>query len=215
MNLFKEALVAALKTVPGTASAIAKAHGIPQSQMSAFTSGNGLPKGETLVLLCEAFQPAEAADLAQAWVRERLGTKLADSILSKEPLDGTELESLSNALPASTLAAFVTLMRTARDDTDFRTTIESLAAFMTPKNEPGSQPPEGPPSDSPPPDEPAPGGRWNITEIHGSDTYPLPPTGRLTGPHGVNEEPPSTPSAKDKLSDAKKRVLKAAARLKR
>lgn len=132
MKLFKDALVEALTTIIPTASAVAKTHGISQSQMSAFTSGGAVPKDDNIKKLCAAFSPDVSAKLAKAWVQERLGPDLADSILAVSREGGSKLELMFSALPGITQAAFLTLMEESRVSVDLRGSLEQLASYIRP-----------------------------------------------------------------------------------
>lgn len=133
MHLFKDTLLQSLEANKMTSAALADKISVARSRISEFTRGISLPKDDTLVLICSAFSPKTAAALASAWLRERLGATLADAILASETLTGTSLEKVYTSLPISTQRAFFDLMTIAREDSDLRTSLESLAAYARPE----------------------------------------------------------------------------------
>lgn len=130
MSLFKDALLAAVGST--SAVVLSERTGISRSRLSEFLNGKSLPKDDSLKELCEAFSPNIQASLASAWIRERLGREIADMILASETLSGTPLEKVYTALPTPTQKAFYDLMTAARDDSDLRASLESLAAYSRP-----------------------------------------------------------------------------------
>lgn len=136
MSLFKDCLLASLESNKMSSAALADKTGVARSRISEFTRGLSLPKDDTLVLICEAFSPKTGAALASAWIRERLGAVLADAILASETLSGTTLEKVYNSLPSTTQRAFFDLMTISREDADLRSSLESLASFARPDEQP-------------------------------------------------------------------------------
>lgn len=133
-SLFEAALSEALGQSGLTASALAEKIAIHRSRISDFADGGSLPKDETLVAICKALPPVNATKVAQAWVRERLGSALSDTILSSgmESGAGSDIEKLYSSLPTAAAAAFRLLMELSREDPDLRQSIISLAAFAEP-----------------------------------------------------------------------------------
>lgn len=132
MSLFKDTLLASLESTNLTSAALADRIGVARSRISEFTRGISLPKDDTLVLICKAFSTKISASLASAWIRERLGPELADSILASDTLKGTTFEKVYTSLPTGTQRAFFDLMSIAREDADLRSSLESLAAYARP-----------------------------------------------------------------------------------
>jgi transcriptional regulator with XRE-family HTH domain len=174
MKLFKQALNNALAAAGKTAATLADDIGTARSRISEFSLGRSLPKDETLVAICSQFPAAVAVNLAQAWVRERLGADLADEILCHGELSGTNLERLYSALPPATRHAFEVLLQTSAEDEDLRVSLERLAEFIAPTDATAARqkalqaaarsfasdhnatlPDASPPADMPPADRPA------------------------------------------------------------
>jgi len=135
MSLFKHALADALTASEMNATDLGSKSGIHRSRISEFLAGKSLPKGDSIKLICAAFSPAIAGELGKAWVRQRLGDDLANSILAADLKPGSDLERVFGALPSVTQRAFMLLMKEARTEEDLRHSLESLASFITPPEE--------------------------------------------------------------------------------
>ena len=134
-----------------TALALASKADVNRSRLSEFLREKDptLPKDENLVAICKALPADHAARVAQAWVRERLGSTLSDAILAIGPTGGSGIDQLFSSLPTDAANAFRLLMEISREDADLRQSVVSLAAFAAP-------------------DEP----QFQLTEIIGPDTGP-------------------------------------------
>lgn len=131
-SLFEAALTEALDKSGLTASALAEKIKIHRSRISDFADGGSLPKDDTLVAICKALPADHAARVAQAWVRERLGSTLSDAILAIGPAGGSGIDQLFASLPTDVADAFRLLMVISREDSDLSQSVVSLAAFAKP-----------------------------------------------------------------------------------
>lgn len=137
MHLFRAALTEALDKTGLTAIALAAKADVTRSRISEFLREKDptLPKDETLVALCNALPAEYSARIAQAWVRERLGSTLSDAILASASTaaTGSDIEKIYSSLPTNAANAFRLLMELSREDSDLRQSIISLAAFAEPE----------------------------------------------------------------------------------
>lgn len=136
MPVFKEALNHAINSTGKNASSLAPVVGVSRTRLSEFINGTAVPKDDNIVKLCAAFPPDHAAKLAQAWVRERLGDGIADSILATDNVSKSPLATVYSSLPTETQNSFLVLMQVCRTNTDLRNSLQSLASFMIPEPEP-------------------------------------------------------------------------------
>lgn len=133
MQLFHQILIEAIASSPLNTTEVGSRCDVSQTSMSEFTTGKKVPKPETLLKLVSVFPHVTGLRLAQAWVRARLGGKLAGEILASEDQDsGDGFQAMLAALPDSTREALKTLVAAALDNSDLRQSLESLANFMRP-----------------------------------------------------------------------------------
>lgn len=186
MSLFRAALTDALDKTGMTAIALASKAEVNRSRLSEFLRDKDptLPKDENLVAICKALPADHAARVAQAWVRERLGSTLSDAILSIGPSGGSGIDQLFSSLPTDAANAFRLLMEISREDPDLRQSVVSLAAFAKPDDS-----------------------SFQITHIIGPDTpnpqsslsqeiSDTPTAPAVDSPSTTNDNPPAVKSAK-------------------